>query len=127
MRFPVVVPDCLGNTIKEPLLRSVIDSCSLHHNVIGSYTFSNSSKWKFGHNIEWSIDMETKVFRDSFSLWTLSFVKIDNIPLLVLSSVVTPNSNWMSFLVFALFNVKNLVVVPVHELVVLILENLVPS
>jgi hypothetical protein len=71
--------------------------------------------------------VESKVFRDSLSLWTLSFVKIDNLPLLVLSSIVAPNSYGLTFLVFTPFNIKDLAALPIDELVVLILEYLEPS
>jgi hypothetical protein len=74
VRFPVVILDGLGNTIEEPLLRFVIDSSSLHHNIVGTNTFGNSTKWKFGHNVEWSIDMEPKVFWYTLGLWTLSLI-----------------------------------------------------
>jgi hypothetical protein len=47
--------------------------------------------------------------------------------LLVLSSIVTPNTYCLSFFIFASSNIKNLVVIPVHELAVLILEDLPPS
>jgi hypothetical protein len=47
--------------------------------------------------------------------------------LLVLSSIVAPNTYCLSFFIFASSNIKNLVVIPVHELAVLILENLPPS
>jgi hypothetical protein len=62
VRFPVVILDGLGNTIEEPLLRFVIDSSSLHHNIVGTNTFGNSTEWKFGFKVEWSADMEPKVF-----------------------------------------------------------------
>jgi hypothetical protein len=71
--------------------------------------------------------MEAEIFVQSLGLLFLSFVKIDNLPLLVLSSVVTPNSYGLTFFVFTSFNIKDLVVVPVDELAVLILEDLEPS
>ena len=71
--------------------------------------------------------MESEVLVDTLGLWALCFVKIDNLPLLIFASVVTPDANCLTFLVFASFNIKDLVVVPVDELAVLILENLEPS
>jgi len=62
VRLPVVVLDSLGDTIEEPLLWSVVISLSLHLDIVGSNTFSNSSEWKLGDEIEWSIDVETEVF-----------------------------------------------------------------
>jgi len=43
------------------------------------------------------------------------------------ASVVAPNLNWVSFFIFTTSYIKNLIVVPVDELVVLILEYLPPS
>jgi hypothetical protein len=63
--------------------------------------FDNSSEWKFGLNIEWSVDMESEVFVDSFNLRTLGFVKINNIPLLSSTSVVTKYSNSLAFFILS--------------------------
>jgi hypothetical protein len=71
--------------------------------------------------------METEVFVKSLRLYGLSFVKIDNLPLLGFGSIVTPNLNWVSFFILSSSNIKDLVVRPVNELVVLILEDLEPS
>jgi hypothetical protein len=88
---------------------------------------SNSIEWKFGDEIEWSIHMETEVLVQSLGLWSLCFIKIDNIPLLSSGSIVGPNLNWGTFTVIATFDIKNFLVLPVDELVVLILEDLPPS
>jgi len=71
--------------------------------------------------------METKVFVETLGLVSLSFIEINNLPLLVSASVVSPNSNSLSFLVLSSFDVKDLAALPVDELVVLILEDLEPS
>jgi hypothetical protein len=71
--------------------------------------------------------MESKVFGDTLGLWALCFIKINNFPLLMSTSVIAPNSNLLSFFVFTSSNVKDLVVVPVDELAILILEDLPPS
>jgi hypothetical protein len=96
-------------------------------NIVGTNALSNSSEWKFGDEVEWSIDMESEFFVKSLSLRSLCFIKIDNIPLLGFGSVVAPNLNWVSFFVLTISNIKGFVVVPVDELVVLILEYLPPS
>jgi hypothetical protein len=125
--FPVVVLDGLWGHIEVPLLRFVVISLSLQPNVVGTMAFNNSIHWKFWDNVEWSIHMETPFFVQALSLLFLSLVKIDNLPLLVLSSVVTPNSYGLSFLIFTSFNIKYFTVLPVDELAVLILEHLEPS
>jgi hypothetical protein len=71
--------------------------------------------------------MESKVLVDTLSLWALCFVEIDNIPLLSCSSIAGPNLNRVAFFIFTSFNIKNLLALPVNELVVLILEYLEPS
>ena len=71
--------------------------------------------------------MEAELFVKSLSLKLISFVKIDNIPLLSFGSIVAPNLNWVSFFVLTTSDVKDLVIGPVDELVVLVLEDLPPS
>jgi hypothetical protein len=71
--------------------------------------------------------VETEFFIESLGSIIFSFVKIDNIPLLVLSSVVSPNTNCLAFLVLTSFDVEDLAGLPVDELVVFVLEYLEPS
>jgi hypothetical protein len=71
--------------------------------------------------------METKVFVKSLSWSFNGFVKIDYIPLLVLSTVVTVYLNSLSFLILGSCDIKYLTVLPVDELVILVLEYLEPS
>lgn len=71
--------------------------------------------------------MEAKVFVYSLRSNSSSFIKIDNLPLLIFASVVTPDAYSLHFLVFVSFNFKNLAALPVCELAVLILEDLEPS
>jgi hypothetical protein len=44
--LPVIVLDCLGDTIEEPLLGSDIVSPSLQPDVVGTVALSNSVEWK---------------------------------------------------------------------------------
>jgi hypothetical protein len=71
--------------------------------------------------------MEAPFFIQALLLFFFCLVNVDYLPLLVLSSVVAINSNGLTFLVFSSFNIKYLVVIPVDELAVLILEHLEPS
>jgi hypothetical protein len=70
--------------------------------------------------------METKVFVKSLHLWSLCFVKIDNVPLLCSTSIVAGDYNWATFSIFATLNIKNFAGLPVDKLVVLVLEYLPP-
>jgi len=65
VRLPVVVLDGLRDSIEVPLLCSSIVSPSLEPDVVGTVALSNSVEWKFGDKVEWSVDMETKVFVQS--------------------------------------------------------------
>jgi hypothetical protein len=71
--------------------------------------------------------VEAPFFAESLSLFTLSLIKIDNLPLLMLSSVVTINTNCLAFNIFSSFDIEYFAALPVDELVVFILENLEPS
>jgi len=46
MRFPVVVLECLGDTIEEPLLGGNVLSPSLEPDVVGTMALSNSLEWQ---------------------------------------------------------------------------------
>jgi hypothetical protein len=71
--------------------------------------------------------MEAPFFAHSLSLFSFSLVNINNLPLLMFASVVAPNSYSLAFNVFSSSYIKYLIVIPVDELTVLILENLEPS
>jgi len=125
--LPVVVLDGLGDSIEVPLLCSSIVSPSLQPDVVSTVALSNSVEWKLGHKVEWSVDMESKVFADTLGLDCLCFVKIDYIPDLSLGFIVAPYLYWVAFLVFSSSDIKDLVIGPVDELVILILEDLEPA
>jgi len=71
--------------------------------------------------------MEAPFFVKSFLSCLLRFVKVDNCPSLVSSSVVAIYSNWMSFFILVSFYLENLFALPVDELLTFILEDLEPS
>ena len=71
--------------------------------------------------------METEVLIKSLLLILSSFVNVEYCPLLVVSSVVAPYSNCLTFFVSTALDIKDLAVLPVDELLVLILEDLPPS
>jgi hypothetical protein len=54
--------------------------------------------------------METEVFVNSLGGNLIGLVEIDDLPLLVLASIVTPYSNSLTFYVFTSFDIKYLVV-----------------
>jgi hypothetical protein len=108
-------------------LCSSIVSPSLQPDVVSTVALSNSVEWKLGDKIEWSVDVESKVFADTLGLDGLCFVKIDDIPDLSLGSIVAPHLDWVAFDVFTSSDIKDLVIGPVDELVVLVLEDLEPA
>jgi hypothetical protein len=71
--------------------------------------------------------VESEFLVESLGSIFFSFINIEYLPLLMLSSVVSPNTDWMSFFILGTLNIKDLVVLPVDKLVILILENLPPS
>jgi hypothetical protein len=108
-----------------------IVSPSLEPHVSVTVHLSNSVEWKLRNKIEWSVDMEAKFFIESLSLKLFGFVKIEYSPFLMGSSIVAPYSYSISFLIFASFNIKDLVVLTeVYESSILnsiVLEQLPPS
>jgi hypothetical protein len=86
----------------------------------------NSVEWKFRHNIEWSIDVESEFFIQSFCLNFISIFDIDNLPLLIGFTSIDSELNRLHFFVNAVFNFKNFVSMPVDELAILIPEDLEP-
>jgi hypothetical protein len=71
--------------------------------------------------------VETKLFAKDFSSNCIRFVEINNLPFLSLGSIVAIYLDFMTFFIFATLNIKDLIVGPVDELVVLVLEDLEPS
>lgn len=127
VRLPVVVLQSLCNWVKEPLLGLSILHVSLKLDIVGSNTFSNSLHWKSGSDKEWSVSVETEIFVKSFTFSLSSLVGVEDSPLLMVTSIVAPNTNGMTFFVLTSFDVKDLVVLPVDELFTLVLEDLPPS
>jgi hypothetical protein len=125
--LPVVVLDCLGDSIEVPLLSSGVGSPSLQPNIVSTVAFSNSVEWKLGDQIEWSIDIEAKVLVNSLGLDWTSFVNIKNSPSLVLSTVVSVDTYCLSFSILGTSDIKYFTVLPIDELAILILEYLEPS
>jgi hypothetical protein len=109
------------------LLLSSILSPSLKNHLSSSEHFGDLVQFKLRYKVEWLVDFETEVFAESTGLNLISFVEIDDLPFLCLGSIVAPDLNWVSFDIFSSSNIKNLVVGPVDELVVFVLEDLEPS
>jgi hypothetical protein len=95
--------------------------------VSGTNAFSNSLHWESRYEIEWSTNVHSEVFVKSFSLVFSSFVKVDDLPFLVSLTMVAPYDNSLAFNISASSDIKYLVVLPIDELVVSILEDLPPS
>jgi hypothetical protein len=119
--------DSLADWVKEVLLiLSVLDP-SVESDVSGTMTLNNSLHWKSGSKVEWSVDMESEIFIHSFLGNLLCFIKIHNLPFLVVSVVLVMNDNWSSFFVLCSINIECFTVLQVDELFVFILEDLEPS
>jgi hypothetical protein len=81
------------------LLRSSILSPSSDVNVVSTVAFSNSLHWKSGSEVEWSVDVESEVLMKSLGLNCFSFVKIDDLPFLILSIMSIPDYDLSSFFI----------------------------
>jgi hypothetical protein len=100
--LPVVISDCFANFIEPPLLLSGVSSpSSLGH---GSVTMhlTNSVEWKLRHNVEWPVDVESKLFVQTLGLSFSLLVKIQNLPSLVSSVGSTCDLNSLSFNILGL-------------------------
>jgi hypothetical protein len=71
--------------------------------------------------------METELLVEALSSYLISLIKINNLPLLSFTSVVSKDTNCLTFFVLAAFDIKYLIVGPVNELIVLVFEYLEPS
>jgi len=56
--LPVVTLDCLGDSIEEESLSVSVSVSS--KSKVGAVGFNNSSHWKSGSEVEWSVDMEAE-------------------------------------------------------------------
>jgi hypothetical protein len=127
--LPVVALNGLGYLIEEPLLLSGTRSPSLEPDIVGTVAFSNSLEWQSWSHIEWSVDMEAELIVHSLGSILIRLINIDDLPLLVLEVTCLSrgiNTNTWGFFILGSFNLKDLAGLPVHEIVVLILENLPP-
>jgi hypothetical protein len=66
------------------LLCCHILSIFLDDHVVGIYGFNNSLHWHSWSEVEWSVDLESVFFIKSLSILLSSFIKIDDVPFLVI-------------------------------------------
>jgi len=124
--LPVLTSNGLRNWVEPPLLSSSVLNPSVEHDIVISMSLSNSVHWESGHNIEWSIDMESEFLVKSFLSRSIMFVKIDNFPSLVGTIVSLPENTRLSFNIFRSRNVKCSSIFDVDEVSISILEDLPP-
>ena len=94
--LPVVVLDGLGFDVEVPLLCLGVLSPS-SESEIGAVGFSDSLHWESGSDVEWSVNMESEVLVESFTLFLRSLVYIDDSPSLISSTVSLVNNNILHF------------------------------
>jgi hypothetical protein len=119
--------DSLGYLIKGPLLSSSIVNSVSDHEVSSSNNFNYSLHWHFRHNVEWSIDIETKVATQSTALGLTLSIKILNCPSLVWTIVSVPNYNLLTFSIFSTPNIKDFLVMDILEVFTHVSEELPPA
>jgi hypothetical protein len=100
---------------------------SLEPDIVGTVALGNSLHWHSGSDIEWSVSVETELFVISLSISLTSLVNVNDSPLLMVAIIVAPDSNCLSFIILGSLNIENLLVSPVDELLILVLEDLPPS
>jgi len=127
MALPLLILQCLGYTIEEPLLSHCVISPSLQNYIVGTDTFGDSLHWKSWSDVERSVNVESELIGHSLSWFFGSFVKIDNGPSLVDTTIVTINAYWLTFNIFFTGNFKDLLVLDIDELFFLISKDLEPS
>ena len=101
MRLPVVVFNGLRSLVEVPLLGLGIVSPSLHPDVVCTVALNHSVEWKFGDDVERSVDMESEFLVESFSLLTFSLINIHNIPCLSFAFIVIHNYNGLAFFILS--------------------------
>ena len=89
--------------------------------------FNNSAHPHLRDDIEWSIDVEAEVGVHSLDLISCLGVKIDNSPSLVKTVVSLPYNNLLTFFIFALPDIKNLLVLNIDQVLASVSEQLEPS
>jgi len=120
------VQESLAGSIELPLLScSILDPSSEVH-ISVSVHFHNSSEWKSGSDVEWSVDMESEFFTESF-LWSwFGFIKIDDLPSLVRSTMLLPSNDLPCFFILSTMNIKYFLLDVVDEELIRVSEDLPP-
>ena len=99
---------------------------SLDYKVSSTNNFNHSSHWQFRSDIEWSIDIESKVSIKSLGHCLRLLVNIEDSPSLVVSIVVRHNIYVTTFNVTRTANIKVLMVLDIDEFLILVVEELPP-
>jgi hypothetical protein len=127
---PLLRLDSLRDSVEVELLGNSVLDVMLDYNIVGTNGFHHSLLWEFGSKIEEGVDSETVVSVNS-SLLSTSFtsllVGVSDKPLLILSSMLLPSPYWLTFCIFAVRDIKYLLVPDVLEHELSVLEDLPPS
>jgi hypothetical protein len=103
-------------------------SQGLESQIMSSNTFDNSVHPHFGDDEERFLDLKSEALVQSLALDLFSILNIGKFPRLGLRAILFPYLNVGSFFIFASFNIKNLLVLNIVEVVFTIpLEELEPS
>jgi len=96
--LPVIVENELGSLIESPLsMSSVSWSPSSQVDPVVSVHSDNSLHWHSRSDVEWSVEMESRLGINSLGSDISSIISVSNIPLLVELSIVISDSNSLSF------------------------------
>jgi len=99
MCLPLFISDSLGLLIEpEKLILSVLDP-SVEMNPSSTVASHDSLHWHVRSEVEWSVDMESEFFIESFSFILTSFIEINDIPFLACITIVSTDDNLSGFLI----------------------------
>jgi hypothetical protein len=124
--LPVVGSDGLADWFEEELLILSVLNVFAEFNMSGTVASNDSMRWESWNDVEWSVDMESKVFIESFLWYWLSFVKIDDFPSLVCTIMSRMYLDICHFFIYITFDGKAFLVLIVDEVLISIIEDLPP-
>jgi hypothetical protein len=103
--LPLLVFDSLGLFIESPFLSPIV-SPSPQDNLGSAEHLNHHVEWKLRDDVEWSVDVESKILVETLS-FSLSFlVKIKNLPSLVGTVMSIVDSYSLAFLICVTRNIK---------------------
>jgi len=125
--LPLLRLDGLWLLIIEELLVSATFDVISKSDIVTSIAFNDSLHWHSWLEVEWSIDIKTNSWVSALCSWFLGPILIDDSPELSLWTILSPDSNTVTFCISSSWNINNLVVLDIDKSVVFVSKDLPPS